>query len=133
MTRKKTGAIQSTKSKTRSATLKGRASHRRNSRQLPRAAQVVGLPMRPKPDPKLLPWPNDFGVFVAKESIDVRTLRGRIVDEICSDCGKSVRVDSRSIELAVAIPELMRRPLKIICEACKQRYSMDGVKVHRTG
>jgi len=126
---RKRGAKSSTKSETRSATLKGRPSRRKGQRSIPRSAQVVGLVRQPKPDPRLIPWPADCVQIVAATpaTVNVRGIRGRITDQVCADCQARLAVDSFTISTAWAMPERMRRPLRFICVDCFSRYDRNMI------
>lgn len=114
------GRIAVSRSATRSDSLKGRESGRKNQRQLPVQSRTVGLPMRPKPDPALRPWPHDCVQIVAAtpSTVNVRGIKGTITDQRCADCDCRLAVDSFTIQTALEMPERNRRPLKYICVSC---------------
>lgn len=118
------------KSETRSVTLSGRESGRKNTRQLPIASRTVGLTPRPKPDPNLRPWPKDCVQIVAStpETVNVRGIKGRITDQICADCRTRLAVDSWTIDYANAMPERDGRPLRFICiNCCVTKYDRNTI------
>jgi hypothetical protein len=131
MTRRN-GRISSTKSQTRSDALRGRPSKRTGQKNVPRSAQVVGLIPRPKPDPTLRPWPSNCVQIVAAtpERVNVRGIRGKIVDHVCAECQCRLAVDSFTIQTNWDMPERQRRPLRFICvQCCVSRYDRNSISL----
>lgn len=128
--RPKNGRISSTHSATRSATLKGRESKRKGEASVPRAAQLLGLTPRPKPDPNLKPWPKDCVQIVAATpmTVHVASIREQIVDKTCADCRCRLAVDNHSIRIAHELPERQRRPLRFICAKCCLTYDRSSIE-----
>jgi len=124
------GGYRAKSSETRSATLKGRPSHRKGQRMATRSSMVVGLPKQPPPDPTLKAWPTSCFVIVAASpaTVNVRGIRGKITDQFCRDCGRRLAVDSYSIELSVCSPLRQGRPIEFLgIDCCFAKYSTRGV------
>jgi hypothetical protein len=129
MTRK----IHHRKSETRSATLAGRPSLRKKTRQLPRASQVVGLVPRPKPDPDQLKLPQDRMFVVALSP--ARAARQQISGELqmfrCWDCGGPLAIDSTKVAKAMFHQNRNGRPIAYIGHDCclsKYQPKAEGTK-----
>ena len=90
----------------------------------------VGLPVRPKPDPTLRPWPSDVVQIVAATpaTVNVRGIRGKITDGSCADCDARLAYDSKSIEDALALPQRQGRPLRFICVQCCLKYDRSKIE-----
>ena len=108
------------KSETRSATMAGRESLRKNTRQLPRASQVVGLVPRPKPDPNQLKLPQDrfFVVATSPGRASLIRISGEMLMCRCFDCGRQLAINSTKIEQAISDPNRDRRPIAYIGKDC---------------
>ena len=122
-------------SATRSETMTGRPSLRKGERQLPRAAQVVGLVKRPAPDPTLKPWPTKCVLIVAASPATFRPsqIRGQVIDKKCRDCGARLCVDSTSIDTLFNNPIRQGRPIEYLgVDCCFASYSRDGVQIVRS-
>ena len=136
MIRRKNGAIASTKSATRSATLKALPSQRKGKKNVPRSAQTVGLVQRPKPDPTKKPWPTDCIVVVAASPATFKPaqIRGQVIDKKCRDCGARLCVDSQTIDEMMDHPLRQRRPVNYIgIDCCFANYDTHGVHMTRAG
>jgi hypothetical protein len=131
MTRKLGGNLKTKSSETRSETLKGRESQRKNKRQLPRSQQLQGRPAYQPPDPDLKPWPIDCVILVAATpaTVNVRGIRGRIIDRSCQDCTTRLAVDSQGLKDAIELPQRQGRPVKIICVECCLKYDRSKIDV----
>jgi hypothetical protein len=119
-------------SETRAESLRGRTSPRRHTRQQPRQSITVGMPVRPKPDPRLKAWPTDCVQIACAgpATVNVAGIRGRIVDQVCADCHARIVVDSQTIVQAWAMPERHGRPLRFIgVDCCFSNYSLAGVQI----
>lgn len=121
MTRK----IHHRKSETRSATMAGRPSLRKKTRQLPRCSQVVGLVPRPKPDPNQLKLPQDR-MFVVAQS-PAKAARLPITGELqmfrCFDCGGPLAIDSTKVAKAMYHQNRNGRPIAYVGQdCCLQKY-----------
>jgi hypothetical protein len=130
------GGYRSRTSETRSATLKGRPSHRKGQRMATRSSLVVGLPKQPAPDPTLKCWPKECVIIVAATpaTVSVRSIRGLITDQFCRDCGQRLAVDSVSIAEMVDDPRRQRRPIEFLgLDCCFRKYSTKGVQMSRAG
>jgi hypothetical protein len=113
------------KSETRSATMTGRPSLRKKTRQLPRASQVVGLVPRPKPDPNQLKLPQDRMFVVALSP--ARAARQQISGELqmyrCFDCGGPLAIDSTKVAKAMFHQNRNGRPIAYIgLDCCLSKY-----------
>lgn len=108
------------KSGTRSATMAGRESLRKNTRQLPRQSLVVGLPMRviQKDDRPSLPRDR---MFIAALPFLIAAKYHKIGDlkqVRCFQCGASLGIKTATEIKALAHPHRQGRPLDFIGERC---------------
>lgn len=114
------------KSMTRSATLAGRESPRKNTRQAPRASQVVGLPMRviEKDDRPSLPRDR---MFIAALPFIIAAMfhkRCDLKQVRCFKCNASLGIKETTEIKALAHPHRQGRPLDFIGErCCLQKFS----------
>ncbi len=134
MSRRKNGAISSTKSATRSATLKALPSQRKGKKNVPRSAQTVGLVRRPAPDPSKKSWPTHCIVVVAASPATFRPsqIRGHVVDKKCKDCGARLCVDSQTITDMENHSMRQRRPIEFLgVDCCFSNYETNGVHMTR--
>ena len=122
-------------SATRSETMTGRPSLRKGERQLPRAAQVVGLVKRPAPDPTKKPWPTKCVLIVAAGPATFRPSQiiGFVTDQQCRDCGARLCVDSESIKSLFNNPIRQGRPIEYLgVDCCFSKYEIAGVQMLRS-
>jgi hypothetical protein len=131
---RKTGASKHSSSKTRASSLAGRTSPLRGSKAIPRSARLAGLKPLQKPDPEKIPWPTDCIIVVAASpaTVEVRQIRGRVVDQRCRQCGARLCVDSVTVEEMQSHPLRQRRPIEFLgLDCCFYRYDTYGVKMSR--
>ena len=132
--RRKNGAIRSTKSATRSATLKAMPSLRKGQKSVPRRSQALGVVQIQKPDPNKKPWPSHCIVVVAASPATCRPaqIRGRVVDKKCMACGARLCVDSQTIDDMMDHPLRQRRPVNYLgLDCCFAKYDTYGVHMTR--